>query len=156
MAIDPQEFNWRLDAVVETFEAAKTTSLSAELPDAVTVWKGPPREEPIAGNFAVFICRRGTPKVDYDMGIHTAQITMTLDISAVTYSLAESDVFEGYIATFSANIASLLLSLVKRNGTDGWYKGLWRGSAAVSERNELQQTSELELHVFDITFEVTY
>jgi hypothetical protein len=157
MAIDPQEFNWRLDAIVETFEAAKTTTLAAQLPATVSVWKGPPREEAASGKFAVFICRRGTPSVVYDMGTHTATVTMTVDVSAMSYSVADSDLFEGYIAIFSANIVSLLFSLLKRSGTDGWYKGIWRGSAAVNERkDEEQQTTELELHVFDVTFEVTY
>jgi len=156
MAIDPQEFNWRLDAIVDTFAAAETTTLAAQLPAPVKSFKGPYRKEPNAGKFAVFISRRGMPEIVYDMGTHTATVKMSLDIAAVSYSLADSDEYEGHIAVFAANVASVLFSLLKRSGTDGWYKGIWRDSDAIRWRDEDQQTLEMELFEFDVTFEVTY
>lgn len=157
MAIAYDEFDARIDAVVAAFEHDAFATLRRQLPSAPTVHKGPYRKgEPGASDFAVFISRGGVPNVKYDMGTQTADVTMSIDIAATSYSLADAPDLEGHINVFGANIMAVLFSLVKRAGADGWYNGMWQGSDAVTLRNEKQQTSELEVFQFDVTFEVNY
>ncbi|HOQ98224.1 MAG TPA: hypothetical protein PLJ35_05330 [Anaerolineae bacterium] len=157
MAIAYNEFDARVDAIVAAFQAQRSGTLGRELPSPVTVHKGPYRDpEPSAGNFAVFISRQANPDVKYDMGQQTADVTMRVYVAAASYSLADEADLEGYINVFSANVMALLFSLVKKTGTGGWYKGIWRGSVADELRTEKQQTVELEVHIFDVTFEVNY
>ena len=158
MAVDYNEFDSRIDAIVAAFAAARTDTLGRELPKPVTVHKGPHRWQlPGAGDFAVFVSRGGMPSVAYDMGQKTSDITLTVDVAAATYCPAGDDEdMEGYVNVFGANVAAVLFSLVRKTGTDGWYKGIMRRSDAITLRDEEQQTVELEVFQFDVTFEVDY
>ena len=158
MALTYNEYDARIDAIVTAFMDARAGTLGQQLPKAVTVHKGPYRDtEASAGDFAVFISRRGLPEVKYDMGTQTAQITMGVDVAATSYSVAGTSAdLESYVSILAANVTALLFSLVKKTGTGGWYKGIFRGSDAITLRDEKQQTVELEVFQFDVTFEVNY
>lgn len=158
MALAYDEFDSRIDAIVAAFKDASGSTLRQQLPHEVTIHKGPYREnEPSAGNHAVFISRQGVPEVAYDMGTQTADVTLHVFVAASSYSVREdSGGFEGLVNIFAANVTALLFSLAKRAGDDGWYKGIWKGSVSDKFRNEQSQTVELEVFVFDVTFEVNY
>jgi len=81
---------------------------------------------------------------------------MTVDIAASSYTVQSDAAMEGYVNVFAGNIMALLFSLVKNTGDAGWHKGIWRRSDAVTLRDEKQQTIELEVFQFDVTFEVDY
>ncbi len=156
MAISYTEYDSRIDALVEAFKNERTGKLMAGLPSTVEVYKGPYREEGLGPDWQVFISRRGVPEVKYDMGTQTADITMGVDVAAASYSVAGEEEFEEYVSYFAANVTGLLFEQVKRIGTDGWYKGIFRGSDAISLRTERAQTTELEVFQFELTFEVNY
>lgn len=156
MAILSTEFDSRIDALVTAFEAVAHSTLATGLPSPVSVYKGPYRNEPTASNFSVFVSRNGTPEVTYDLGDQTAQVYMGVDIAAATYSLADSATMDGYVSVFAANVAAVLFGQVRKTGAGGWYAGLWRGSDAISLRDEQQQTVELEVFRFEVRFQVNY
>lgn len=169
MSIASTELTSRMTALKGLFTTAATPlpavppetdptdgPLETGLPETPSAYLGPARETQDGKNFQVFVARSGLPEIVYDMGTHTAEWTVEFEVALQVYWPQSSEQLETYMATFAANALSVLHANAKRDGADGWNKGIIKGTDAIRFRKAGREGCyEVEVIPFHVTFEVS-
>jgi hypothetical protein len=128
-------------------------STDADLNDGLTtevqVHKGVRKQGPEAA--AIYVFRAGVDSYGYWMGEDGTDIVAVWGLAIVCRHLGDPEALEKLLATILANTARVMF---KHKGEAGyWDSAVLQGSDAVSFRDDLNQTWEMETVLVRVSFE---